>query len=99
MRLEIGDRVKTNYGTHLYQIFHITRDCTCPSYLAALNLKNPPKSAKHIHIVVREVMPNGSLDKWKSYLNGYNGETLRSVWDDDMLILCPTAGHVQQTLF
>lgn len=100
MRLEIGNIIKTNYGTGPYEIISIIRGCTCSSYLDMINKKDPPKSTEHIHLTVRQVLKDGSLSVSKFYLNGYDEETLKSVLgDDDEIILCESTKPVQATFF
>lgn len=87
MRLEVGDRVKTSYGTGPYVICEILRNCTCPAPLDEINMEDPPDSPAHIHLIL----------KGRYYLGGYEEETLRSVWSDDYLIYCEQQGPVQTT--
>lgn len=99
MRLEVGDRVRTNYDKKIYQIISIQRGCVCPSFLSALNLKNPPQSPEHVHLAVKEVQADGSMDRERVLLNGFDEVTLANVWNDDMLTLCPNIRRIQRTLF
>lgn len=97
--LREGMYVRTNYNTGPYEIMSILRDCTCPKYLDVINMADPPASAPHIHLVVRD--PGDT--RWKrraSYLNGYNEETLRSVWGKDRLyVVSPRKIFKQLLLF
>ena len=96
MRLEIGDIVKTSYGTGPYRIIHIERDCTCPEYIISLDGDESP-SKPHLHLTVY-LVEKGHCDKeGLSWLNGYDENTLQSVWDRDYLI--PQLQPVQTTLF
>ena len=87
MRLEVGDIIKTNYGTGPYVIKSIMRNCTGPAPLDEINLDNPPESLPHIHLVLE-----GGF-----YLSGYDEATLKSVWDHDFLIYCGQKSQVQTT--
>ena len=96
MRLEVGDIVKTNYGTGPYDISHILRDCTCPKYLDSIEMENPPASKPHIHLTCRD--PENPRRLY--WLNGYDERTLKSVWSpDDCLIYCGQNKSVQLSLF
>jgi len=87
MRLEIGDIVKTSYGTGPYVIKSIFRNCTGPAPLDEINLDNPPESLHHINLTLE-----GGF-----YLNGYKETTLKSVWNNDYLIYCGQREQVQAT--
>lgn len=69
MRLEIGDIVKTSYGTGPYVIEGIRRDCTCPKPLDEINMDDPPASPPHIGLIL----------KGHYYLNGYDEFHLDSI--------------------
>jgi hypothetical protein len=89
--------VRTNYNTGPYQITIIMRDCTCPKYLDEINMVDPPASKPHIHIV--GIKPGGSKRN-QFYLNGYDEETLTSVWDGDRLyVVSPRDIFKQLSLF
>ena len=100
--LEVGDVVETNYGTGPYAILQIIRGCTCPEYLAKLEFGDEaPLSPPHLHLVVRGLTDHHKGKRF--YLNGYDEDTLRSVWGDDRLILREDLQHlvgpVQRTLW
>ena len=40
--LRLGDVIETSYGTGLYRIIRITRNCKCPDYLTGLNCDRTP---------------------------------------------------------
>ena len=85
-RLLIGTIVKTSYGTGPYVITKIIRDCTCEGYIDFLNMgKDAPKSKPHVHLECEEPQ---SKNHSKFYLNGYDENTLHSVWNKDYLIVC-----------
>ena len=87
MRLEVGDIIKTNYSTGPYTILQIERGCTCPKYLDEIEstFENPaPPSKPHIHLVVLGMCDHHKGRKY--WLNGYDDDTLKSVWNDDYLI-------------
>ena len=98
MRIEIGSIVKTNYSTGPYRVVRIIRGCTCPSFLDKLNSKGPPQKSKpHIHLIVRGMVGHDKRSTF--YLNGYDENTLKSVWDDDEIILCESDKLIQTTFF
>lgn len=82
-RLREGMIVRTSYGTGPYVVTNITHGCTCPSFLDSLDMSNPPASAPHLHITCRRVGEKRS----DYFLNGYDEDTLMSVWSDDYLII------------
>lgn len=92
--LEVGQIIKTNYNTGPYRIKSIHRECTCPECIRSINGDDSP-SLKHIHLIVKDL--NGGRGDY--YLNGYNEETLKSVWSDDYLILCEDDQPIQISLF
>lgn len=96
MRLRVGMYVRTSYGTGPYEIVHIKRNCTCPKYLDIINTHDPPASRIHIHLTCCD------LDNPQSryFLNGYDEETLTSVWSNDRLyVVSPRQAFRQKTLF
>lgn len=98
MRLREGMYVRTNYNTGPYQIINILRDCTCPKYLDEIDMDNPPASRPHIHMTVRK--PGDSPRRNPYYLNGYDEETLHSVWSKDRLyVVSPREIFKQLSLF
>ena len=79
----VGSVVRTNYGTGPYVVRRVLRGCVCPRGQDELNCppgERPPLSRPHMHLIVRK-----AGDRFNSYLNGYDEETLKSVWDDDRL--------------
>ncbi|GAH53190.1 unnamed protein product [marine sediment metagenome] len=81
--MRVGDVFVTSYQTGPFVADEIFRDCDCPEYLDWINNYEDAKpSKKHIHIVCHDL--NGRKN-CKSYVYGYDEETLTSVWDDDSL--------------
>lgn len=82
-RLHKGMVVTTSYGTGPYRIVEITHGCTCPSFTDAITLcADAPPSKPHVHCMCRKVGERTGF----YWLNGYDENTLRSVWGDDYLI-------------
>lgn len=94
MRLEIGELVKTSYGTGPFRIDKIERGCHCPrgGYIEC-----PLPSDGHMHLVVRYETRDHNHGR-TAYLNGYREEDLKSVWCDDYLIRVPNDKPVQRSL-
>lgn len=95
MRMETGDIVNTSCNSGPYRITRIDRGCNCPEYLKSL-IGDKSDSPRHIHLTCE------SLDgrHGKFYLNGYDDETLKSVWNHDFLIPLPPDGTpIQTSLF
>ena len=90
MILNVGDIIKTSYGTGPYEILKIVWECTCPAYLS----DKPTK--KHIHLVLCTL--GDKRDKF--YLNQYDGGTLESVTPPyDKIIVIQRNDLVQLSLF
>jgi hypothetical protein len=87
--------VRTNYNTGPYEILSITRGCTWASYLDTINMAEPPASPPHIHITC--CAPGNPRNKY--WLNGYDEETLRSVWGRDRLYVVSPQAIFKQLLF
>jgi hypothetical protein len=87
--------VRTNYNTGPYEIVHITRNCTCPEYLDSINMLDPPASRPHIHLTC--CAPGNPRNMY--WLNGYDEETLRSIWSDDRLYVVSPRAIFKQLLF
>ena len=85
MKFKEGDIVITSYNTGPYVIDSIERGCECPSYLDEINLDDPPKSKKHIHIVCHHLDEKKRKGR-ECYLSGYDDQSGVSVWGDDYLI-------------
>ena len=95
MRLELGDIIRTNYGTGPYRITEIYRGCRCDEdHQEDEDNPCPP----HIHLTVEKVNPRDGLDSRPCYLNRYDEETLRSLESEDCLIVMPSDAPVQTTL-
>lgn len=84
MRINVGTIVRTSYNTGPYVVIDITKGCTCSSFMDSINMKNPPNSRPHYHLVCRSL---DKTDRSRYYLNGYD-ENLNSVWNNDRLIIC-----------
>lgn len=97
-KLNVGDLVKTNYDTGQYRIIKIERGCTCPRYIDSLDDGldgyKAPASRPHIHLTVETLDGKGPY-----YLNGFDEETLWSVWNNDRLELLPPDTPVQTSMF
>lgn len=86
--IEIGDIVRTSYGTGPYRVVEIVRDCCCPAYLDTLNYRNPPASPPHFHLtLVKADCPIGKEPQTPGgkgfyWLNGYaeKGGRYVNVW-------------------
>jgi len=98
--LRVGDRFMTSYGSGPYIVTKIMRGCTCPEYVRSLDGDETP-SRPHVHIICREDPPRFERhEDLDFYVNGYDEETLHSVWrEGDYLIpLQPQPGD-QASLF
>lgn len=95
IRLEKGMLIKTNYGTRLYRILLVKRGCTCPSYSDSINLRNPPDSPEHMHIILED--PDNKRSKF--YLGWYIEETLTHIDGKDKIEILESDGPVQGSLF
>ncbi len=103
--LQVGDIVRTSYGSGPYRIVDIERNCRCPDYLDVIEGKDNP-SKLHMHLVC--VDANEPIRERYSYrklrwLNGYreypNG-TIRCIWrPQDYLIVEGSTKGVQLQLF
>jgi len=94
MKLEIGQRIKTNYSIGPFEITSIFRKCTCPLPLDSINNFHEAKeSREHVHIVCH------GEDRQESYFGWYNEETLLSVnGSSDRIILLPNTKPIQISL-
>lgn len=97
-RIEVGQILKTNYGTGPYRVESIVRNCVdCHDPLDFFD--EGAKLPAHIHMTLRSIGKDhneGSV----AYLNYYDEETLRNVRknDRDRLILLANLEPVQTTL-
>ncbi|KKU88276.1 MAG: hypothetical protein UY18_C0017G0010 [Microgenomates group bacterium GW2011_GWF2_47_9] len=82
MRLEVGQKIKTNYGTEHYVVVGIKRNCTCPHILDEINCTGVTESRMHSHLTVRS-LKDGKL----GWLNWYDDETLKSIRGRDRILL------------
>lgn len=97
MRLEPGMVVKTNYGTGPYRLTEVIRGCTCPAYLDEIEMDDPPSSSPHLHLICQRL--GAHPRESPCYLNGYDEETLKSIWNEDYLIVINAGMPVQRTMF
>jgi len=91
--LQVGDIVRTSYGTGPYRIIAITRNCRCPDYLDLIDGSDKP-SKPHIHLVcvdsdepVKDHYPYKKL-RW---LNGY-----REYPDGSIRCICLSTSQVER---
>lgn len=106
--IEVGDIVRTSYGTGPYRVVDVMRDCTCPAPLDVMNMRKPPASPPHFHLtLVKGDCPIGKEPRRGEtmagyyWLNGYaekNGRYL-SVWQGDELTVERKGAGVQLCLF
>jgi len=90
--LEIGQRIKTNYGTGPYKITSIVRGCTCKAPTDFFD--EGPDMPPHIHLALE-----GVEDGKEYWLGWYDEETLRSVTlSGDRIILLNTPEPIQRSL-
>lgn len=109
--IEVGDIVRTNYGTGPYRVVTVARDCCCASYLDALDHMGkgkPPASPPHFHLVLVDAdCPIGKeppqRGTWRGYswLNGFAevGGRYLNVWRDDEIFVEGRTPGVQLNLF
>ena len=107
MRLEPGMLIRTNYSHEAYRIVRIERGCTCPSYRASLEEKEPAPRAPHINIHCAD--PEDPSMRVRYYLNGWDETTLTSLdrtycgykieLAHDTITILPADKPIQQTLF
>lgn len=82
-RIKKGMILRTSYGTGPYRVIELTKGCTCPSFTDAITLLgDAPPSKPHVHCSCRLVGERTGF----YWLNGYDENTLRSVWSEDYLI-------------
>jgi hypothetical protein len=77
--IQVGDIIKTSYGTGPFLVTHVIRGCTCPEFVRSLNGDKRP-SLPHIHADLMDM--NGR----KGYgIGGYDDtvEPAKSVWKPD----------------
>lgn len=80
--IQVGDIVRTSYGTGPYRVDEIIRGCTCPKFTDELRLgDDAPPSAPHIHLLLADLR-RGREHDGPSMLAGYDEDTLKSVWGD-----------------
>lgn len=100
MRLEIGDIIKTSYGTGPYRVKKVARGCTCESAGVLYRAKGFDASLvafpkPHLHLVCSK-----AGTKLKSHLNFYCEETLKNIFrPDDFLIILENDQPVQRSFF
>lgn len=85
--IQIGDIVRTSYGTGPYEICSVSGPFTSPSYLQSLNLgEKAPASPPHFSYTCR-LAHDTKKRKADYYLNGYDGVTHCSVFNNDRLFV------------
>lgn len=97
--IEIGQILRTNYGTGPYRVERITRGCTCKAPLD-FNDEGPDMPA-HVHLVVRGTEDEQPHNRGEIFhLGWYDEETLKSVVSPkrDRLILCENPEPIQRSL-
>jgi len=83
LSLQVGDVIRTSYGTGPYRVVEILRGCTCPSYLNQIERDDEaPASRPHVHMECRLV---GREKEGPFTVSGYDDETLKSVWNGDRI--------------
>jgi hypothetical protein len=87
-KLNVGDIVTTVRDPGPYRVRDIMRGCTCKKFMSDLPIK------PHMHITVETLDGVGP-----HLLNGFDEETLESVWEDDRLTILPPDAPVQTSLF
>lgn len=98
LHIEVGQLLKTNYGTGPYRVERIVRNCvSCYDPMDVFDEGEllPP----HDHFDVRYVTEDHNKNKI-GYLNYFDGNTLRSVrrGDRDRLLLLETHNVLQTSL-
>lgn len=91
MKLDIGQIIKTNYGSGPYKVKSIFRGCTCKDPLDFFD--EGPDLPSHIHLRLRDLR-----DGKEALLGFYNEETLKSIRSDDQIILCENKEPIQRSL-
>lgn len=89
-RLEIGQRIRTSYGTGPYRITSIVRGCTCKDPLDFFD--EGPDLAPHIHLMLKDA---DEKDAWVGF---YDEETLKSVRCDDTIIVLDSSQPIQESI-
>jgi hypothetical protein len=90
--IHVGDLIRTNYGTGPFIVCSIVHfACTCPEYSDECEYGDEaPRSRPHLHLKVRR--PDDVKCSW---LNGYDPKTLKSVWNEDELIVISRAAQTE----
>jgi len=107
--IEIGDIVRTSYGTGPYRVVEVKHGCDCPSYFDGLEFMGRPDKARrskpHCHmLLVKASCPVGKEPRRGEtmagyyWLNGYD-ESGASVWNSDKLFVEGKAPGMQLRLF
>lgn len=105
--IEIGDIVRTSYGTGPYRVVEVycpDGGCVCPAPLDEINMRKPPASEPHFHVTLVKASfpidrnPRESECYW---LNGYTerGGRYISVWSKDEIFVDGKTPGVQLRLF
>lgn len=79
--IQVGDVVRTNYGTGPYRVDHVVRGCTCPDYIDEIGFPDDaPPSRPHLHLVCTGWVGSDHNEGLEFYIAGYDEDTLESVW-------------------
>ena len=100
--LPIGTKIKTNYGGgRVYRVESISEPCTCASYLNTINMKDPPATEPHFHLVV--YFEGGEyMRAYRGYLGWYKYDQGRFVSvanDRDEFFIVEIPAGTQLNLF
>lgn len=95
MKIEIGEIIKTSYGTGPYRVVGITRGCRCSHFLDTIECLDNPLP-EHVHLAVKGIESGDP-----GWLNYYDEVTLKSVrkGNEDRIIRVASDALVQQSMF
>jgi len=98
--LQVGDIVRTSYGSGPYRIIHITRNCRCPDYLDLIDGSDKP-SKPHMHLVCvdsDEPIRVRYSERKLYWLNGYREypEVPEGRHKCDVSTLAPRDRHIKE---
>jgi hypothetical protein len=96
MRIEVGQMLKTNYGTGPFRITSIVRGCTC---IEPVDWHKEIHLPSHLHMRARYVTGDHN-DGDEAWLGFYDESTLRSVLpgSNDQLVPLENASFLQTSL-
>lgn len=98
-RIEVGQKLRTNYGTGPYRVVAIKRGCTCKEPTDFFD--EGPDMPPHLHLRLRSTEDAAPHNRGEeARLGWYDETTLTSVvpGDNDRLILCENPQLIQTTL-